>query len=119
VLLEVTRILRRWRPIYNQELGDWLDSVIRKLEIKATLPPRICWNGEMKLGSVMSVSQSSAQHRSSMLQLRVISYSIRASTFYKLLLGGDCCCFMAFRLLCLNLCVNCGGRAYTLCVNVV
>jgi len=47
--------------MYNQELGDWLDSVIRKLEIKATLPPRICWNGEMKLGSVMSVSQSSAQ----------------------------------------------------------
>ena len=25
VLLGVTRTLRRWRPMYNQELGDWLD----------------------------------------------------------------------------------------------
>ena len=47
--------------MYNQELGDWLDSVIQEVEAKANMPPRICWSGEVQSGSETSDFQSSAQ----------------------------------------------------------
>jgi hypothetical protein len=45
VMLWIAGNLRRWKPMYGQELGSMVESVIQKLEDKAYQPPRICWNG--------------------------------------------------------------------------
>jgi hypothetical protein len=41
--------------------GRLVGLVIREVEAKANMPPRICWSGEVQSGSEMSDFQSSAQ----------------------------------------------------------
>lgn len=44
---QVAMFLRRWRPLFDQELGALVEEVIQKLESKAYQPPTICWDGEL------------------------------------------------------------------------
>ena len=44
LLLKIVRMLRRWIPIFKQELGCQVESFASRLEIHASLPPQIMWN---------------------------------------------------------------------------
>lgn len=44
VLIRVSRMLRRWLPMYKQEVGVRLEELISKLEESASCPPWIEWN---------------------------------------------------------------------------
>jgi hypothetical protein len=54
VLLWVARMLRRWKPMYGQDLELKVDYVIQELEKVANRSPSLCWYGEMqsKVGEV-------------------------------------------------------------------
>jgi hypothetical protein len=41
VLIWTARTLRRWKPMYEQDLGTMVDSAIQALENRASQPPRI------------------------------------------------------------------------------
>lgn len=45
VLLWTARMLRRWKPMYTQDLEVKVNSVIQDLELLANQPPRLCRNG--------------------------------------------------------------------------
>lgn len=61
VLLWIARMLRRWKPMYTQDLEIKVNSVIQELELLVNQPPRLCWNGGTQFRLEMSASQSSEQ----------------------------------------------------------
>jgi hypothetical protein len=42
--------------MYELELGDAVDVIIKKLEDEANQPPRICWNGDLQSRSEILVA---------------------------------------------------------------
>jgi len=73
VLIEIAKILRRWRPLYEQDLGIMVDTAIQMLEDKANQPPRICWNGGIRSRWETSASQSSEQSYVAAIQFDVMA----------------------------------------------
>jgi len=43
LFLKIVRMLRRWMPLFKQELGCQVESFASRLEIHASLPPQIMW----------------------------------------------------------------------------
>lgn len=57
VLIWLARTLRRWKPLYEHDLGTMVDSAIQMLE-----PPRICWDegrSQLETLAFQSLDQSS------------------------------------------------------------
>ena len=68
LILWVARFLRRWSPMFDQELGSSVELIIRKLEYEALQPPRLCWVEETPSRPVTLVSQSLEQDSSVVIQ---------------------------------------------------
>ena len=44
VMFSIAKTLRRWRPMYNQELDLMVEEVILELEARTNQPLRIGWD---------------------------------------------------------------------------
>ena len=50
VLIRISRMLRRWLPMYKQEVGVQLEGLVYKLEELSSRPAQIKWNEYWVLG---------------------------------------------------------------------
>jgi hypothetical protein len=78
LLLKIVRMLRRWIPMFKQELGSQVETFASRLETLASLPPRIKWRTvEENLSSELAQSaarQSDTSARSAQLEASSSSY---------------------------------------------
>ena len=44
MLFKIAKMLRRWVPIMQQEMGECIVSMVVQLELKASSPPQLMWH---------------------------------------------------------------------------
>jgi len=80
VWIGIARILRRWKPLYEQDLGTMLDAAIQVLKDKANQPPRICGDGGMRSRWETLAFQSSEQGSAVVIQPDDMTHSDNCHT---------------------------------------
>lgn len=43
MLMWITKLLERWKPMWDQDLGEKMDSFVQLLQNRASHPPSIDW----------------------------------------------------------------------------
>jgi len=51
LFLKTVRMLRRWIPLFKQEMGAQVEDFARRLEIHASSPPQLQWKTDMAISS--------------------------------------------------------------------
>lgn len=51
MLIKIAKMLRRWVPMMDQEMGEDIKRIVIQLELKASLPPQLMWHNLESLSS--------------------------------------------------------------------